>query len=369
MNQEIANALNKKTKYELKIVARRLSINGFSKMRAGELREKILQEDEARIRAVINITWLDRHKRQVVGWASVIGVPLAIMLFCLNLMLTTDNNPTFQDLGRTKSESIDARFDYTLYFNKTDKKLLDEHYSKQHAYGGAQFDVKLRNFIDRKLSEKELDRIDFAKDGEKVKDFYFDLAFIKLFSRFYCLYADSWDIHISSVRRGEASETSISANKPNPPCMSVKWYDLLETLDRNDSSCKLLEEFSQKFWIKEMNVPPETKVGIETSTYKKMLSLKNPFVEISITFNRRGGSVGLGDYQWLLGYDNKKNNEFWSEHFEVVCEAKFEKERSLHAEMIRYKRWAETMFAEVQYQFDDKSRLKRARDYRDLIGK
>jgi len=368
MNQEIVNTLGKKKKYELLIIAKKLRISGFSEMRAEELRERILQEGETRIRAVINITWWDRHKRQVFGWASVVGVILTIIIFLHNHIFTTNNSPIFQDLARAKSESIDGRFNYTLYFNKTDKKLLDEHYSKEHAYGGTQFDVKLRNFIDRKLSEEELDRVDFAKDGEKIRDFYCDLAFIRLLSRFYWLYADWWDIHISSVRRGDGLETSVSANKPNPPCISVKWNDLLETLDRNDSSYKLLDEFSQDFWIKEMKAPPETKVGIETSTYKKVLSLKNPFVGIFITFKRRGGSVGLCDYQWLLGYDNKKNNEFWSEHFEVACEAKFEKERSLHPEMIRYERWAETMFTEVQYQFDDKSRLKRARDYRDLIG-
>ena len=266
----------------------------------------------------------------------------------------------------TKSESIGTQFNYTLYFNKTDKKLLDEHYSKQHAYGGAQFDVNLRNFIDKKLVEKELDKINFNEDGKKVKDFYFDLAFIKLLSRFYWLYADWWDIHINSIRRGDGFETSISANKPSLPCIPLKWESLLDT---SNSSHGLLNDFSQEFWIKEMKVPPKTKVGIKTSTDKKILSLKNPFAEISIIFNKRGGSVGLGDYQWLLGYDNKKNNDFWSEHFEVVFEAKFERLRSGHPEMPRYKRWAQTMLKEVQYQFDDEKRLIRARDYHDLSSR
>ncbi len=266
----------------------------------------------------------------------------------------------------TKSESIDLQFNYTLYFNKADKKLLDEHYSKQHAYGGAQFDITLRNFIDRKLTEKELNKINFNKDGDKVKDFYFDLVFIKLSSRFYWLYADWWDIYITSIRRGDGFETSVSANKPDPPCISLKWNDFLEALDSNDGLYGLLDDFSQKFWIKEMKAPPETKINIETSTYKKTLSMKNPFTEISITFNKHGGSVGLGDYQWLLGYNNKKNGEFWSEYFEVVCKAKFERLRSGHPEMPRYKKWVQTMFEEVRYQFDDQKRLIRARDYHEL---
>ena len=81
---------------------------------------------------------------------------------------------------------------------------------------------------------------------------------------------------------------------------------------------------------------------------------------------RCAGSTGLGDYQWLLGYSNKQNEEFRSEHFEVSCKAECEKFKSGHPDMPRYKRWVETLFAEIQYQLDDKKRLERARDYRDL---
>ena len=298
------------------------------------------------------LVWLNRASEAM--WAKVIPM-IAGLIVTLSMICFT-----------TKSESRNTQFNYTLYFNKADKRLLDEHYNKQRAYGGPQFDIQLRNFIDKKLAEKKLDKIDFNKDGKKVNDFYFDLAFIKMFSRFYWLYADWWDIRISSIRRGDGFETSISANKPDPPCIPLKWESLL---DPDNSSHRLLNDFSQEFGIKEMKVPPKTKVDIKTSTDKKTLSLKNPFVEISITFNKRGGSLGLGDYQWLLGYDNKKNSEFWSEHFEVVCEAKFERLRSGHPEMPRYKKWAQTMLEEVQDQFDDEERLIRARDYHDLSSR
>lgn len=272
----------------------------------------------------------------------------------------------FAILFGTISESIDIKFGYTLYFNKVNKKPLDEHYTKQHAFGGAQFDINLRNFINKKLSEKKLDIIDFNKEGDKVKDFYFDLTFVKLFSRFYWVYADWWDININSVRRGNSFETSVYANKPIPSCKSIEWNDLLSKLDSNDSLGELLGGFSEKSRAKEMKVPPKTKIKIDTSKYEKKITLANPFVEITIKFNNSGGAMGLGDFQWLLNYDNKKNDDFWSEHFEVVCEAKFEKLRSGHPEMPKYKKWVQTMFEEIQYQFDNKKRLIRARNYRDL---
>ena len=266
----------------------------------------------------------------------------------------------------TKSESDDTRFNYTLYFNKVDKKPLDEHYNKQHVYGGAQYDIKLRNFINTKLPEMGFNKSEFEKEGEKIIEFYFDLAFVKLISNFFAIYPESWDIYIDSTRRGNSLTRVRKVNKPELQLVTLKWNDFLDLLDPQYSLYKLLNDFSQDFWIKEMKVPPKTTVGIKTIKYKKTLSLKNPFAEIYITFNRRGGSVGLGDYQWLLGYENKKNMEFWSEHFEVVCEVKFERLRSGHPEMPRYKKWAQTMLEEVQYQFDDKKRLIRARDYRDL---
>ena len=70
----------------------------------------------------------------------------------------------------------------------------------------------------------------------------------------------------------------------------------------------------------------------------------------------------------VLGYSNEEDKEFWSEHFRITCNAKFEKLKSGHPEMPKYERWVKTMFAEVQYQLDEKEQLKRAREYRDLVS-
>ena len=266
----------------------------------------------------------------------------------------------------TKSESRDTRFNYTLYFNKADKRPLDVHCNNHNAYGGTQFDSSFPNFIGKKIAEMKLDTLDLQKNGEKVRDFYFDLAFVQLISSFFSIYPESWDIYLDSTRRGNSLIRIRQVNMPQPQLATLKWNNFFEILDPNDSSYKLLIDFSQEFWIKEMKVPPKTTVGIETSKYKKILFLRNPFAEISIAFTHRAGSLGLGDYQWLLGYDNQKNNQFWSEHIEVVCEAKFERLRSGHPEMSRYKKWVQTILEEVRYQFDDEKRLIKARDYHDL---
>jgi len=256
------------------------------------------------------------------------------------------------------------------YFSKADKRPLDDHCNNQYAYGGTQFDSSPPSFIGKKIVEIGLGTLDFQKDGGKVRDFYFDLAFVRLISSFFAIYPESWDIYLDSTRRGNSLTRIRKVNIPMPQFATLNWRSFFDILDPNDSLYKLINDFSKEFWSKEMKVPPKTTVCIETSKYQKKLFLKNPFItEISIAFTQRAGSVGLGDYQWLLGYDNKKNDQFWSEHFEVVCQVRFERLRSGHPEMSRYKKWAQTMLEEVRYQFDDEKRLIRARDYRDLSGR
>ncbi|MGB8226233.1 MAG: hypothetical protein WCE45_05135 [Sedimentisphaerales bacterium] len=267
-----------------------------------------------------------------------------------------------------KSENIGLQFVSTLFFHKSDKKPLDELYKDQYDFGGDQFDIGLLNFIDKYIEQnQELNKAVFDNGGdEKITQFYHDMVFIKLLSRFFWMYADWWDININSVRRGNSLSSETQAVKPISASSSLEWKNFLGALDANDNLYKLLSSFSEDFHIKKMTVPPKTKVNFITSEYRRVIILENPFVKVSITIDKSGGSIGLGDYKWLLGYDNKKSEEFWSEHFKINCKAEFEKFRSGHPEMPKYKKWVETMFAEIQYQLDEEKRLKRALDYHGL---
>lgn len=117
-----------------------------------------------------------------------------------------------------------------------------------------------------------------------------------------------------------------------------------------------------------MVVPPQTKVRLHSERYVRKILFENKFVEFCITFKRRAGSRGLGDYQLLLGYDRRKNDTFWSEHLEITCHADFNKLRSGHPEMGRYRRWVHTMFSELEYRLDDKQRMERTLEYKSLFS-
>lgn len=301
-------------------------------------------------------TWV---KAVIGGWILLTAFIVICLLFCR----------TPKEKVPIQTEKIELQFIYTLFFHKSDKKPLDEHYNDEHKFGGRQFDVNLLNFINTRIEQdQELKKAEFNKDREKIVDFYHDLVFIKVLSRFFWMYADWWDIRIDSVRRGNSLTYSVSPIKPIPDCNNIlEWKDLLERLDNNDSFHQLLSSFSSRYFVKKITLPPKTNIDFKTSRYGKELVLTNPFVHISIAIDKRSGSIGLGDYQWFLGYDSKESDEFWSEHFNVNCKAKFEKFSSGHPNIARYKRWVETMFNEVQEQLDEARRLKRAKEYRDLI--
>ena len=306
---------------------------------------------------VIAYLWFQNRNSELLNSKimSVIGVALFGILSALLFSL--------------KSEDIELKFASTLLFHKSDKKPLDNHLNGDGRlkFGGYQFRGKLSSFISNHLKEcEDLNKAEFNKDREKIVDFYHNMILIKLIDQFFWMYSARWDTNVYSVRRGtgELKESYVDSEGTSPNYDCLKWENLSNKKPKNDFY-NLISAFSN---IKETKVPPKTKVDFIITEHKREMILKNPFVKVTITINNSGGSSGLGDYKWLLGYNNEKDNKFWSEHFRVNCNAKFKKLRSGHPEMPKYKQWVETMFAEVQYQLDEKEQLKRACEYRDLVG-
>ena len=266
-----------------------------------------------------------------------------------------------------KSEERELKFASTVFFHKSDKRPLDDHLKEDGRlrFGGNQFIGKLSVFISKQLEEcEDLNKAEFNKNPEKIVSFYHDMILTKLIDQFFWMYSARWDTNLYSVRRGTAESKGayVDSSQPPPNYDSLNWKDLLNT-EEQSSFYKRLSAFSN---IEETKVPPKTKVDCIITERKRAIILQNPFVEVTITIYYSGGSSGLGDYKWLLGYHNKKSEDFWSAHFRVNCSAKFEKFRSGHPAMPKYRQWVEVMFGEVQYLLDEKEQLNRAHEYRNL---
>jgi len=304
---------------------------------------------------IIAYLWIQNRSSELLGSKILSAIAVAVFAILSALLFSL------------KSEEKELKFASTLFFHKSDKKPLDDYLRGDDwlKFGGFQFgDMSL--FISNHLKENEnLNKAEFNKDREKIKDFYHNMILLKLIDKFFWMYSARWDTNVYSVRRGtgESKESYIDSEKTPPNYGCLNWADLLNTEQKNNFY-DLLSAFSN---IKETKVPPKTKVRFIITEAKKEIFLKNPFVKVTITVNNSGGSLGLGDYKWLLGYGDKRSNEFWSAHFRVNCHAKFEKLKSGHPDMPKYKQWIEVMFEEVKYLLDEKEQLQRAHEYRDLI--
>ncbi len=273
----------------------------------------------------------------------------------------------FTVLYSLRSEKIELNFNSTVYFHQSDLLALDEHDRRDALYGGEQFSGSLRSYIanciehDERFHEGDSDRR-IREAGE----LYCDMVLLKLMDRFFWAYADWWDVRITSQRLGDAVMSVVSPVKPEPASGSLAWQRFLIGSGDKGRFSSLLVDFPKQHWPEKMTVPPKTEGRVVVSPYDRKLVFTNPFVEVSVTIRPRGGSIGVGDFAWLLSYDKKKSKEFWSESFDVNCNADFRKMKCGHPEMPRYRRWVETMFDEIQYLLDDTQRMQRARDYRDL---
>lgn len=276
---------------------------------------------------------------------------------------------TFTIWYSLRSERIDHDFTSTVYFHKSTLLPLDEHDSRRYLIGGDQFDISLKSLAKNRVECDPRFRVeDSNRRVDEAAGLYFDMVFLKLIDRFFWAYGDWWDVRITSARHGNNVMSVASAIKPGAECASLSWEDFRKASDGKDPFLASLSGYPKEHQSAKMTVPPKTKLSIAAIRGRRSLVLTNPFVEVSITLSYTGGSIGIGDYAWLLGYDNKKSEEFWSEFMDVECSADFKRTRSGHPDMARYRRWVETMFAEIRYQLSDEDRMKRARDYHDLVS-
>lgn len=133
--------------------------------------------------------------------------------------------------------------------------------------------------------------------------------------------------------------------------------------------------------IREMCLPKGTEIkfafdvtvkGINFKNAIRSIGFKNDFCEVRITIFRDEGSRGLGEWKWILEYDDDKADEYWTSRQKVYLFAKFNRFRSGHPDMPKYKEWVNSMFDRLHSCLDSEQQLKMARErhhlYRDDIN-
>jgi len=109
----------------------------------------------------------------------------------------------------------------------------------------------------------------------------------------------------------------------------MNWNDFTVHIKKTSELTQLVESIEPKAYdIMNMTLPKETKLLVECTTYSRAIRLVNKFCKSTITGQQSYGRRGLGEWQWLLGYNESKSNQFWSSILAVNLHAEFEKLRS-----------------------------------------
>lgn len=115
-----------------------------------------------------------------------------------------------------------------------------------------------------------------------------------------------------------------------------------------------------------MTLPQGTEFTVVADKHGRSISFTNKFSEVKISVYQSHGMRGLGEWKWLLGYDDHFDEQFWLSTLAIHLEAKFEKLRSGHPDMGKYKNWTESIFENIQSELDAEKQLEKAREYSHL---
>ncbi len=208
-------------------------------------------------------------------------------------------------------------------------------------------------------------RMELAKEDATGVDLYFDVLLRMIADLLFGIYSTTWGLKV--IRRyGFAHHTlSSSSLEGSFPVQKFSWEDFQRLFP--ESRSLQVERFGGIGDI--LAVPPGTQFNANTeppggSPYKRTILLDNPYVkvEIELTFSSFSG-VGIGDLGLLLGLSKEEGQKFCTTTIEVRLSAKFNRLKSGHPEMEKYRRWIEGLFEHLQEEFDSRRHWERGKDW------
>ena len=257
-----------------------------------------------------------------------------------------------------KEEKVETQFSSTLMYNKTSGEALercDERY--QLLYGGKL--CQCSSFIKAPLKDSS------------------DISFLTLYPDI--LFVETLTLLFTSQSQhplGLIGCLILPADDPSFrdfPSQTLSWQDF-SLKYKNKWRPEVKELFSKIedpnifsiFGIREMCLPKGTTIKIICDRSNRSISLKNDFCEINIKIYGDTSYSGLGEWKWILGYDDGKDKEFLSSKMKVYLSAKFYRIRSGHPDMPKYKRWVNLLFDRLRGCLDSEQQLKTAREKHHL---
>ena len=162
----------------------------------------------------------------------------------------------------------------------------------------------------------------------------------------------AWETDISRFDIGTVEEMSGPSPNASAPGMKLSFEEIKQLLKNNRFQ-------DSRFMQPELTLPRRTKVRIKapeinsTAGEEGEIVFENDFVHLSIKTRFSSSMRSLGPYRLIFGYTSDKDNEFQRAEYLITINAEFNRLRSGHPEMSKYKHWVEQVASELQTALDE----------------
>ncbi len=162
----------------------------------------------------------------------------------------------------------------------------------------------------------------------------------------------SWETDISRFDMGMIEEMAGPSPDASGPSTKLSLEELQQLLKDNRFR-------DSRFMQPELTLPRGTNARIKapvtsaTAGEEGEIVFENDFVHLSITTRFSSWGRTLGPYRLISGYTQEKDSEFQRAEYLITIKAEFNRLRSGHPDMSRYRKWVEQIVSELETSLDE----------------
>lgn len=204
-----------------------------------------------------------------------------------------------------------------------------------------------------------------GKHVDDAQELFLDVLLRSVFDALGFAFGASWQPTIKRRNLPVAGYASSSAPKTEDGGVRYSLKELQEIFP--DNKALRVQEVTLRRGIV---LPPKSRMTAIASDGGREIKIENPFATMTIEVRAGAGVVGIGFFKQVCGFadQDEMDRDYWSQSYDVSLKADFSALRMGHPSMTAYKRWAETMFTEIQTKCDTEMKWQELRNNYQLYS-
>jgi hypothetical protein len=263
-----------------------------------------------------------------------------------------------------KEEKKVIQFPTTITTQIKSGKVLEKYDKKYDKLYGCRW-YQARRYIKPLQEQKETIVKCYTHEQSGLHDeiFYSDITFLETLGILFNLRDERWE-----VSEGQGYPWPITDQLFSGHLYTITWHDFISKyLSTNRPEikelCSQIDDPNIAIIVgNELFLPKGTNISATCKKYSGNIKIKNDFCVVNIETCFLTGSMGLGEWRWILGYDEEKSNEYYVWKNNIYLSVKYNKFRSGHPDMPKYKKWVESLFDRLHFCLDSTQQLEKARE-------